>query len=137
MMLEGTKNIVKTSEFELDDCFTISDIEIKYKFPLRLKNPMMFMQGREIYLYDGAIYRYSIDENKLFQESKKVNDCLCLVNSEEHSYMAVRLSIDIFRHGIRIYHQDKYDILLPSGNPTLSSEIENIKIDLKHVDFCV
>ena len=50
-----------------------------------------------------------------------MTDCLCLVNSEELSYLAVRLSIDIFRHGIRIYHRDKYDILLPSGNPSLSS----------------
>lgn len=61
MMLEGTKNIVKTSDFELSDCFTISDIEIKFKFPFKMKNPMMFLRGREIYLYDQLIYRYNIE----------------------------------------------------------------------------
>ena len=108
MMLEGTKNMVKTSDFELSDCFTISDIEIKFKFPFKLKNPMMFLRGREIYLCDQLIYRYNIDENKLYQESKKINDCIYLAPSHEHCFMAIRLSIDIFRHGIRIYINDKY-----------------------------
>ena len=66
-MLDGTKNMVKTTEFELDGCFTISDIEIKYKFPFRLKNPLMFTRGREVYILDQMIYRYSIDENKIYQ----------------------------------------------------------------------
>lgn len=51
--------------------------------------------------------------------------------------MAIRLSIDIFRHGIRLYINDKYENLLPSGNPSMANEIEHIKIDLKHVDFCL
>jgi hypothetical protein len=119
-MLEGTKNMVKTSEFDLEDCFTISDIEIKYKFPLKFKNPIVFMKGREIYLYDQMIYRYAIDENKLYQKSQKISDCLCMVPSVDHNYLVVRLSIDIFRHGIRIYRGDKYETVMPSGNPALA-----------------
>lgn len=42
---------------------------------------MMFWRGREIYLLDQMVYKYSIDENKIFQESKKINDSLCLVPS--------------------------------------------------------
>ena len=30
----------------MEDCFTISDIEIKHKFPFKIKNPMMFQRGR-------------------------------------------------------------------------------------------
>lgn len=98
---------------------------------------MMFMRGREIYLFDQMVYRYSIDENKLFQESKKVNDCIYLAQSAEHNYFLVRLSTDIFRHGIRVYYKDQYDVIYPSGNPSLASEIEHLKVDIKHVEFCM
>jgi hypothetical protein len=102
-----------------------------------MKNPMMFKRGKEIFLFDQMVYRYAIDENKLYQESKRINDGICLAQSSIHNYMVVRLSTDIFRHGIRIYYDDKYDTVYPSGNPSLATEIEHIKIDLKHIEFCL
>lgn len=59
------------------------------------------------------------------------------VSSYDFNYMAIRLSIDIFKHGIRIYIADRYQTLIPSGNPQLSGEIESIKIDIKHVEICL
>lgn len=83
------------------------------------------------------VYRYVVDENKLYQESKRINDGIFLTSSNIHKYIVLRLSTDIFRHGIRIYYDDKYDTVYPSGNPTLAAEIEHIRIDIKHIDFCV
>jgi hypothetical protein len=37
--------------------------------------------------------------------------------------MVIRLSIDIFRRGIKIYVGDNFEILYPSGNPLIASEI--------------
>jgi hypothetical protein len=93
----------------------------------------MFWRGREVYLLDQMIYRYSIDENKVYQESKKINDSLCLVPSVELNYVVVRHSIDIFRYGIRIYFSDRYETLMPSGSSEMAALMENIKIDIKHV----
>ena len=97
----------------------------------------MFKLGQEIYLYDQMVYRFEIQGNKLHQESKKISDALCLVPSMDHSYLLVRLSIDIFRHGIHVYFGDKHETVFPSGNPEMATEIEHIKIDLKQVDFCL
>ena len=96
----------------------------------------MFTRGREVYMLDQMIYRYSIDENKIYQESKKISDSLCLTPTVEFNYMVVRHSIDIFRYGIRIYFSDRYETLMPSGSAEMAVLMENIKIDIKHVEFC-
>lgn len=74
-------------------------------------------------MYDQMIYKYAMDQNKLYQESKKINDGIFLASSIEFNYLIIRLSIDIFRHGIRLYYNDKYETIYPSGNPSMANEI--------------
>lgn len=94
---------------------------------------MAFSKGKEIFFFDQMVYRYAVEENKLYQESKKINDGIFMAPSNLHQFIVLRLSTDIFRHGIRVYFDNKYDTIYPSGNPTLASEIEHVKIDIKHV----
>lgn len=72
-------------------------------------------------MYDQMIYKYAMDQNKLYQESKKINDGIFLASSIEFNYLIIRLSIDIFRHGIRLYYNDKYETIYPSGNPSMAN----------------
>lgn len=72
-------------------------------------------------MYDQMIYKYAMDQNKLYQESKKINDGIFLTSSIEFNYLIIRLSIDIFRHGIRLYYNDKYETIYPSGNPSMAN----------------
>jgi len=58
------------------------------------------------------------------QESKKITDCIALIPSHEYKYLIIRISIDIFKHGIRVYMKDKFHaILLPTGDPSTSEYI--------------
>ncbi len=59
------------------------------------------------------------------------------MQSVELNYIIIRHSIDIFRYGIRIYVSDKYETLMPSGSREMSALMESIKVDIKHVDFCI
>jgi hypothetical protein len=35
-----------------------------------------------------------------------------------------------------VYVDNRYEALMPSGNPDLAASMENIKVDIKHVEFC-
>lgn len=58
---------------------TISDIEIKYKLPVKMKNPHILMQSNgDILILEQMLYKYTPSANKLYQLSKKINDLIFL-----------------------------------------------------------
>ena len=115
-MPENAKFMVRVSEFELESSSSISDIEIKYKFPVKFKNPLISRtHSGEILLLEQFLYRYAPSCNKLVQETKKISDYIFLSSSRDGSYIIVKTSIDIFRNGIRVYYKDQDLTLLFTG----------------------
>lgn len=101
---------------------TISDIEIKYKMPLKFKNPLVQMQSNgDILILEQVLYRFNPPSNKIIQETKKINDIIFLTEYKESSYLIIKTSVDIFKNGIRVYYNDEDFILSPTGNQTLLS----------------
>lgn len=83
------------------------------------------------------VYRYDIESNTVHQDSKKINDYIYLASNSDFNFLIIQLSIDIFRNGIRIYINDKYKSLVAAGNQFAASDIENIRVDIKNIDFCI
>lgn len=71
-------------------------------------------------MLEQMVYRYSIEDNKLSQQSKRINDHIFLAQSHEHGFLVVRMSIDIFLNGIRVYFANKYESIFPMSSPLLS-----------------
>ena len=108
--------MVRANEFELESPSSISDIEIKYKFPLKLKNPLVTLTRMgEILLLEQYLYRYAPSCNKLVQETKKISDYIFLTSNRDGNYLIVKTSIDIFRNGIRVYFKDQDIVLSLTG----------------------
>ena len=83
----------------------------------------MFKKDQHLYLFEQMAFKFNIQENKLYQLSRKINDCLCFVESHDFEYLIIKLSIDIFKNGILIYAADVNEVLMPSGNPSMVGEI--------------
>ena len=65
---ENSKFIVKASEFEFEGSSSISDIEVKYRLPIKFKNALMNRaKNGEILLLEQNLYRYNPQTNKLVQ----------------------------------------------------------------------
>lgn len=44
---ENSKLVIHISEFELEKASSLSDIEIKYRLPVKFKNPSIFFQSKK------------------------------------------------------------------------------------------
>ena len=83
------------------------------------------------------LYKYTPSANKLFQLSKKINDLIFLSEYKESSYLIVKVSVDIFKNGIRVFYQDEDYVLVATGNEVLLTEMATIRVDIRSVNFCI
>jgi len=50
--------------------------------------------------------------------------------------MVIKISIDIFKNGIRVFINHVEVDLFFCGEESLLDEISNIRVDIKAIDFC-
>ena len=91
----------------------LSDIEIKHRLPIKFKSPFIFFDHKhqEIFILENYVYKYSIPENKICQETKKIPEAIFLARSYDFNYLVIKLSIDIFKSGIKLFiNQTEIDL---------------------------
>lgn len=91
----------------------------------------------ELLLLEHNLYRYIPSVNKLIQETKRITDYIFLASTKDSAYFIIKLSIDIFRNGIRIFYKNEDMILAHTGDQAILEEISSIRIDIRQVIFCV
>ncbi len=82
------------------------------------------------------MYKYSTLENKLSQQTKKITEHIFLARSHDFEFMVVRMSIDIFRNGIRVFLNHIEIDLFFVGDQDLLEEMLNVRVDIRNVEFC-
>lgn len=83
------------------------------------------------------MYRYVHAGNKLIQETKRISDYIFLTSTRDSAAFIVKLSIDIFRNGIRVFYRNEELTLAHTGDQKTLEEISSIRLDIRHVIFCV
>ena len=114
---ENSKFMVKASEFEFEASNSISDIEIKYKLPTKFKSCLINRaRNGDIFLLEHNLYRYFSQTNKLVQQTKWISDYIFLTSTRDSIALILKLSIDIFRNGIRVLYKNEQLTLAHAGD---------------------
>lgn len=91
----------------------------------------------DLFLLQQNLYRYTPALNKLVQQTKRLTDYIFITSTRDSAYFIIKLSIDIFRNGIRVYFKNEELILAHTGNEAHLEEISSIRLDIKQVVFCI